>query len=210
MPLPTDIPRPTVKRLSLYLRTLDLAVADGRTTISSSTIARTFDFTDAQVRRDLACLGQAGRPGVGYSPASLATRIRAALSLDRAWNIAIVGTGKIGTALMGYPRFAGGGFKVLAAFDTNQERIGTTIFDVVIHPLSQLHEVILEAGIELAVLAVPADVAQSVAERLVEAGVKGILNFAPVQLQVNVPVQPIDLSRVLEQLAFEVSSTSPS
>ena len=187
-----------------------MAVADGHATISSSAIARTFDFTDAQVRRDLACLGQAGKPGVGYSPGPLAARIRAALSLDRIWNIAIVGTGKIGTALMGYPRFAGGGFQVSAAFDTDKERIGTTIFGVVIHPLSQLKAVILETGVELAVLAVPADAAQSVAEQLVEAGVKGILNFAAVRLHVNVPVQPIDLSRVLEQLAFEVSSASPS
>ena len=187
-----------------------MAVEDGRTTISSSAIARTFDFTDAQVRRDLACLGQAGRPGVGYSPAPLAARIRSALSLDRVWNIAIVGTGKIGTALMGYPRFAGGGFQVSAAFDNDQDRIGTTIFGVVIHPLSQLKAVILETGVELAVLAVPADAAQSVAEQLVDAGVKGILNFAAVQLHVNVPVQPIDLSSVLEQLAFEVSSASPS
>jgi redox-sensing transcriptional repressor len=197
-----------VKRLSLYLRTLDAAAADGQPTISSSAIARVFDFTDAQVRRDLACLGPAGRPGIGYSPAPLAVRIRAALSLDRTWNLAIVGTGKIGTALMGYPQFAGGGFRVTAAFDSDPTRIGTTIFDVVIHPLARLGEVIAQTNVQLAVLAVPADAAQNVAEQLVEAGVKGILNFAPVRLRVNVPVQPIDLSRVLEQLAFEVASAA--
>ena len=208
MPPSADIPRPTVKRLSMYLRTLDVAAGEGRSTISSSAIARAFGFTDAQVRRDLACLGQTGRPGVGYQPATLAARIRKALSLDRTWNLAIVGAGKIGAALMGYPRFAGGGFRVTAAFDADPELIGQEVAGTCIQPLSQLERVVREADVDLAVLAVPGPVAQSVATDLVKAGIRGILNFAPVRLHVDVPVQPIDLSRSLEQLAFEVSSTA--
>ncbi len=206
MPPPTGIPRPTVQRLSLYLRELETAHAEGRHTISSSAIARAFGFTDAQVRRDLGCLGQTGRPGVGYQTAFLATRIRGALSLDRTWNLAIVGTGKIGSALMGYPRFAGGGFNVVAAFDADPALCGKSIAGVEVLPLDQLHEIITAADVQLAVLAVPAEYAQSVAEDLVAAGIQGILNFAPARLNVTIPVEPIDLSRALEQLAFRVSS----
>ncbi len=190
----------------MYLRELDAAAREGRTTISSSTVARAFSITDAQVRRDLACLGQTGRPGVGYQSAELASRIRKALSLDRTWRLAIVGAGKIGTALMGYPRFAGGGFRVVAAFDDNEKLRGPTVAGVAIKPLTDLAEVIRREQVELAVLAVPADVAQDVAVRLVEAGVRGILNFAPATLKVDVPIEVIDLSRSLEQLAFHVSS----
>jgi redox-sensing transcriptional repressor len=190
----------------MYLRELDTAAKEGRTTISSSTIARAFSITDAQVRRDLACLGQTGRPGVGYQAAGLASRIRKALSLDRTWRLAIVGAGKIGTALMGYPRFAGGGFRVVVAFDDNEKLHGTMVAGVEVRPLANLAEVIHREQVELAVLAVPAEVAQDVAVRLVEAGVRGILNFAPAPLKVDVPVEVIDLSRSLEQLAFHVSS----
>ncbi|MDP7071084.1 MAG: redox-sensing transcriptional repressor Rex [Phycisphaerales bacterium] len=206
MPPPAGIPRPTVQRLSLYLRELESAQHDGRHTISSSAIARAFGFTDAQVRRDLGCLGQTGRPGVGYQTAFLASRIRGALSLDRTWNLAIVGTGKIGSALMRYPRFAGGGFKVVAAFDADPALCGQTIAGVDVRPLSQLAEGVAEANVQLAVLAVPAEFAQAVADQLVAAGIQGILNFAPAALRVDVPVEPIDLSRALEQLAFRVSS----
>lgn len=200
------IPRPTVQRLSLYLRQLDLASEGGDRAISSMTLARAFGFTDAQVRRDLACLGQVGRPGVGYCPAELAQRIRETLSLNRTRNIAIVGAGKIGAALMGYPRFARGGFRITAAFDADPSRCGTEISGTKVESLDRLELVIRESGVEIAVLAVPGDAAQEVAERLVEAGIKGILNFAPVPLQVPVPVEPIDLSRSLEQLAFDITS----
>ncbi|MDG2476662.1 MAG: redox-sensing transcriptional repressor Rex [Phycisphaerales bacterium] len=206
VPPPSEIPRPTVQRLSMYLRELDAAAAEGHNTISSSTIARAFSITDAQVRRDLGCLGQTGRPGVGYQAAALARRIRKALSLDRTWRIAIVGAGKIGTALMGYPQFAGGGFQVIAAFDSNPDLYGTTVADVIVRPLDELAAAIHTDQIELAVLAVPASVAQDVATQLVDAGIRGILNFAPAPLQIDVPVETIDLSRSLEQLAFHVSS----
>ena len=206
MPPSSEIPRPTVQRLSMYLRELDAAAAEGRSTISSSAIARAFSITDAQVRRDPACLGQTGRAGVGYPGAGLAARIRQALSLDRTWRIASVGAGKIGTALMGYPHFAGGGFRVVTAFDANPALHGTTIAGVTVRPLDSLEQAVFEEQIELAVLAVPADAAQSVAESLANAGIRGILNFAPAPLRVDVPVEVIDLSRSLEQLAFQVSS----
>ncbi|MCH2139528.1 MAG: redox-sensing transcriptional repressor Rex [Phycisphaerales bacterium] len=201
-----DIPRPTVQRLSLYLRALDQAVAASKSTISSSTIASTFGLTDAQVRRDLACLGQTGRPGVGYQPKSLASKIRAALSIDRTWNLIIIGVGKIGSALMGYPQFAGGGFKIVAALDADPALHGQTVAGLRVRPLDELNELAAAMRIDVAILAVPADAAQDVAESVVEAGIHGILNFAPVRLKVDVPVEPIDLSRSLEQLAFNVAS----
>jgi redox-sensing transcriptional repressor len=203
----SEIPRPTAQRLSMYLRELDASAAEGHATISSSTIARAFRITDAQVRRDLACLGQTGRPGVGYQAAGLARHIRKALSLDRTWRLAIVGAGKIGTALMGYPQFAGGSFQVVAAFDANPDLYGITVAGVIVRPLDELATAIHAEKIELAVLAVPASVAQDVASQLVAAGIRGILNFAPAPLQIDVPVESIDLSRSLEQLAFQVSST---
>ena len=201
-----DIPRPTVQRLSLYLRALDQAVEASQSTISSSTIASTFGLTDAQVRRDLACLGQTGRPGVGYQPKSLASKIRAALSIDRTWNLIIIGVGKIGSALMGYPQFAGGGFKIVAALDADPTLHGKIVAGLKVRPLDELDEVASAMQIDVAILAVPADAAQEVADSVVEAGIHGILNFAPVRLRVDVPVEPIDLSRSLEQLAFNVAS----
>lgn len=195
-----------MQRLSLYLRELDKAAAAGRHTISSSTIAKAFGITDARVRRDLACLGQTGRPGVGYQAAGLAQRIRTALSLDRTWRLAIVGAGKIGAAVMGSPHFAEGGFQVVVAFDTNPALQGTTVAGVPVKSLDQLASVVIAEQVDLAVLAVPADVAQYVATQLVQAGIRGILNFAPAPLRVDVPVEVIDLSRALEQLAFQVST----
>lgn len=181
-------------------------VAKGTTTTSSSSLAQSLGVTDVQVRRDLGCLGQTGKPGVGYHVASLTQRIREALSLNRSWNVIIVGAGRIGRALMAYPSFAGLGFKIVAAVDRDPAVVGSTFASTQIGHFDDLPSLITQHQAELAVLAVPQDVAQDIAERVVEAGIEGILNFTPTTLHVSVPVERIDLSRSLEQLAFEVAA----
>ena len=202
----SDIPRPTVRRLSLYLRELERIAAQGTTTTSSSSMAQSLGVTDVQVRRDLGCLGQTGKPGVGYQVAPLTHRIREALSLNRSWNVIIVGAGRIGRALMAYPSFAGLGFKIVVAVDCDASVVGTTVAGTEVKHLDNLPSLVREHEIDLAVLAVPHDVAQGIAEQIIDAGIDGILNFTPATLHVPVPVERIDLSRSLEQLAFEVAA----
>ena len=201
-----DIPRPTVRRLSLYLRELEAIAAVGTTKTSSLVIAQALGVTDVQVRRDLGCLGQTGKPGVGYMIGPLTHRIREALSLNRSWKAIIVGAGRIGRALMAYPSFAGQGIQIVAAVDCDPSVVGTTVAGTTIDHMDSLASLVSKYSIDLAVLAVPQSVAQVLAELMVKSGIDGILNFTPATLHVPIPVERIDLSRSLEQLAFEVAA----
>ncbi len=201
------IPRPTVKRLSLYLRELESRSAHQQETISSKGLGQALGLTDAQVRKDLAYFGQFGHPGVGYRVAELIRELRKILGTDRKWNAAVVGAGNIGRAVMAYGRFQRKGFEVVAVFDADPDIIGREIAGHRVRPMSDLTEIIAEREIRIGVLAVPAEVAQDVADELIEAGVTGILNFAPVRLDVHdaVAVTSVDFSVALEQLAFQIS-----
>ena len=201
------IPRPTVKRLSLYLRELESHQEHGKPTISSKELGAMLGLTDAQVRKDLAFFGQFGHPGIGYKVSELISQLRKILGTDRQWNAAIVGAGNIGRALMPYARFRNKGFDIVAVFDQDQSVIGTTISGHKVRPMSDLAALVRERNILIGIVAVPASAAQDVANALIEAGVKGILNFAPVRLEVHdaVSVVSADFLLSLEQLAFQVS-----
>jgi redox-sensing transcriptional repressor len=201
------IPRPTVKRLSLYLRELEAKEERGQATISSQQLGDALGLTDAQVRKDLACFGQFGHPGVGYRVIELGTQLRRILGTDRRWSAAIIGAGNIGRALMPYNRFARKGFDLVAIFDCDPQVVGTEVGGHRVRPLEDLPDLVRAREIKIAILAVPADQAQVAADQVVRAGIKGILNFAPVRLEVKdaVAVVSVDLSRSLEQLAFQVS-----
>lgn len=201
------IPRPTVKRLSLYLRELESVAERERVTISSLELGRALGLTDAQVRKDLACFGQFGRPGIGYSVPELVDQLRKILGTDRQWNAAVVGAGNIGRAIMAYQRFRRKGFDVVAVFDSDPKVIGQFISNHHVRPMSDLPKLVRERSIKIGVVAVPAASAQAVAEELIAAGVMGILNFAPIRLDVHdrVSVVSVDFSVALEQLAFQVS-----
>jgi redox-sensing transcriptional repressor len=207
MPDRARIPRPTVKRLSLYLRELEAKAEQDQPTISSRQLGQALDLTDAQVRKDLAYFGQFGHPGIGYRVDDLIKELRKILGTDRRWAAAIIGAGNIGRALMPYSRFERKGFDIVAIFDADPGVVGTQVGGRKVRPLTDLAKLVVERDIKIGILAVPADHAQSATEQLIEAGVVGILNFAPVRLDVGdrVSVVSVDLSRSLEQLAFQVS-----
>src|SRR5262245_46873491 len=169
----------TVRRLSLYLRFLEEFEEQGIDTISSEALASRGGTTSAQVRKDLSFFGSFGKRGLGYSVPELAGRLREILGLGRRWKVIIIGAGKIGSALVQYRGFKQRGFHVLAAFDADSSKIGKSFDGVQVKDISHLEREVGKEKPDIAVLAVPSENAQAVAARLVSAGVKAILNFAP-------------------------------
>lgn len=205
------VPKAVVSRLSLYLRELQHLVRDGHETTSSTQLGALLGFTDAQVRKDLAYFGQFGYPGIGYRCSELINAIKGILGTDRCWPVALVGLGNLGRALLGYKGFLNQGFRIEAAFDTDPAKIGGSIEGVPIYALDDLPQIVFEKKIKLAIIAVPAPAAQDVADRLVAAGIDGIMNFAPVTIspQGGVSMVGVDLAIELEQLTFNVVNHPP-
>jgi redox-sensing transcriptional repressor len=204
------VPKAVVSRLSLYLRELQRLVRDGHDRTSSSQLGRLLGFSDAQVRKDLAYFGHFGHPGIGYRCDDLIRAIRRILGTDRDWPVAMIGTGNLGRALLGYRGFSHQGFRIVAAFDIDPARVGAIIDGVRVFHLDELPAVAAEHKIKLGMIAVPAAAAQSVADRLAAAGIEGVVNFAPVtiSLPANVRQVGVDLAIELEQLSFAVVSRS--
>jgi redox-sensing transcriptional repressor len=198
----------TVRRLSIYLRYLEDAEGRGNQTISSDELARRGGTTSAQVRKDLSFFGSFGKRGLGYAVPELASRLREILGLKREWRVIIVGAGKIGAALAGYRGFQQRGFRVIGAYDTSPEKVGRQLDGVSIHDLSQLERDIARDRPHIAILAVPGDEAQRAVDRLVRAGIRAILNFAPVQLQVpaDVALKTVNMAMELEGLSFALTN----
>ena len=201
-----SIPSPVVWRLSLYLRQLERFALEGAEKTSSHCLAESLHLSDAQVRKDLAYFGQFGRPGVGYGVAELADRLRHILRTDRLWRVILVGAGDLGRALLRHRTFRRKGFELVAAFDASEGLIGSTVGQVTIRPMRELPAVVAEHDAKLAVVAVPPEAAQQVTDALCRAGIKGILNFAPVSLNTppDVTVRQVDLAAELEQLTYYV------
>ncbi len=202
-------PRPSrasVGRLSLYLRHLEGLLRDGTPTVSSSQLGEPLGVTDAQVRKDLAYLGNLGHPGIGYATTDLIAAIRKALGIDREWRVALVGVGNLARALLRYRGFQQRGFRIVALFDTDPTKVGQQIDALTIHSMEAIPTVVAATGAELGVLTVPSESAQLVADALVAAGIRGLLNFAPVILRLpsHVSLVAVDLTVQLEQLAFLV------
>ncbi|MBI4575694.1 MAG: redox-sensing transcriptional repressor Rex [Planctomycetes bacterium] len=201
-----DVPRAAAQRLSLYLRQLQGYQRAGRSTVSSHELAGGLRLTDAQVRRDLAYFGQFGLPGVGYKVDRLIASLRRILGTDRGWSTAIVGVGNLGSALARYRGFEEQGFRVAALFDSDPRRVGQVAGGMAIRPMGELAETVRREAVRLGIITVPAEHAQEVADRLVAAGVRGILNFAPASVAVpaSVALCSVDLALQLEQLSFLV------
>ena len=203
---PVGVPKAVVSRLSLYLRELQHWQREGKETVSSTQLGKLLGFTDAQVRKDLAYFGQFGYPGIGYKCQELIDAIRSILGTDRSWPVALVGCGHLGRALMGYKGFQQQGFDIVAAFDSDPKKIGEPLGEMRIADIKNFLEIADKLSIRLVILSVPATVAQRVAEALVDSGITGILNFAPVTLSLpnHVRVIGVDLAIEFEQLAFAV------
>jgi redox-sensing transcriptional repressor len=202
-----DIPTPAITRLSFYLRQLEAFKAADRHTTSSKQLGEALGYTDAQVRKDLAYFGQFGHPGIGYRVDELIAQLRKILGTDKVWKTILVGAGNLGRALMAYRGFLRKGFNLAAIFDVDYSKHGQAFGELKVEPMENLAKIVAEQRIHLAIMSVPAEAAQGVAEKLVAAGVRGILNFAPVSISVppEVSVQSVDLAVQLEQLAFKMS-----
>jgi redox-sensing transcriptional repressor len=207
---PTKIPEKTVTRLSIYLRCLEELEASGVSSVSSKQLAERFGLNSAQVRKDLAYFGQFGVRGLGYHLAELKHNLERILGLKQDWEVALIGVGNLGSALMAYRGFQERGFRIGLAFDTEPARVGQVIAGVEVQDAARLVSLVRRRKVKIAVLTVPAAAAQSVADLLVEAGVTAILNFAPAQLAVpeGVKVQNVDLSVLLKTLSYHTVRTS--
>ena len=200
------IPDASVARLPLYLRSLHGLAEDGVSTVSSDELARRVGAagSPAKVRKDLSHLGSYGTRGVGYDVRQLIDSISAALGLARRWPVVLVGVGNLGHALAGYGGFASRGFRIAALFDADPARVGELVGTLRVRAMDELDEVVREQGGVIGVIATPAEAAQEVCDRLVAAGVRSILNFAPTALDVpdEVDVRKVDLAVELQILSF--------
>ncbi len=203
-PRPRSIPEATVARLAVYLRVLGGLADSGRSTVSSSELASAAGVNPAGLRKDLSHLGPCGTRGVGYEVATLRDRIARVLGVERSRACVLVGIGNLGAALADYAGFGSRGFAFVGLFDADPARVGQTIGGQTVRPVADLEAVVAATAASLGVIATPADVAQSVCDRLTAAGVRSILNFAPVTLLApgGVDVRQVDLSVELQVLAF--------
>jgi redox-sensing transcriptional repressor len=194
----------TLNRLSFYLRSLRHLQEQGIKRVSSQELAQRYHLSATQIRKDLAQFGEFGIRGVGYEVDELADHLNSLLGLDRQHTMIIVGMGNLGTALAQYLGFNYGAFRVVAGVDADPAKVGSEIAGFKIRPAAELVQVVRETGAEIGVLAVPAEAAQENYEALAEAGVKGVLNFAPVRVKrrPGVLLKNVDLRIFLEELAF--------
>lgn len=198
----------TVRRLSAYLRFLEDFEGRGLSTISSDELARRGGTTSAQVRKDLSFFGSFGKRGLGYSVPELAGRLREILGLGREWKVIIIGAGKIGAALVQYRGFKQRGFHILAAYDSNADKVGKSLEGIPVRDIGQLERDVGREMPDIAVVTVPSESAQGVVDRIVRAGIKAILNFAPTQIQVppDVTVKTVNMAMELEGLSFALAN----
>ncbi len=208
MSSPRKVSDSTVRRLSLYLRILRDARGRGETTISSDRLADEGGLTSAQVRKDLSVFGNFGVRGRGYEVEALESALRDILGLNRTWRTVVVGAGRLGSALSGYTGFAGQGFRILALFDTDPAKVGQRAGEVTVRPMADLEAFTRAEGVSLGILATPAAAAQDAADRMMAAGIRGILNFAPTRLEVpdGVSVRDVNLVIELEGLSYALSA----
>jgi redox-sensing transcriptional repressor len=201
------IPASTIRRLSHYLRSLEDLGREGGETVSSEELANRGQTTAAQVRKDLSHFGSFGKRGLGYRIDELRERLRQILGVDRVWRVALVGAGRIGSALFEYPAFESRGYECVAIVDSDPQKIGARWGELTVQAPDEIERLVAELGVELVILAVPAQAAQDIATRVVRAGVKGILNFAPIRLKVpqTVPVEDVNLVMQLEALSFAIT-----
>jgi len=200
----TPIPDIIVGRLPLYLRALQQLTQQDRQVTSSQELADRLGLSAAQIRKDLSQFGEFGKQGTGYPVAELVAKLREILHVDQVWEIAVVGAGDVGHAVARYPGLANRGFRVSVIFDNDPAKIGGRIGDFVVQDSAQMGTVIRQAGIRVAMVAVPEAHAQKVADQLVQAGILAILNYAPISLNVppHVQVQYIDPGIHLQRMTY--------
>lgn len=200
----SSIPDIVISRLPIYLRALDRLSQEGYEVTSSQELGKRLGISSAQIRKDLSHFGGFGKQGTGYKITYLKDRLRQVLKVERDWEVALVGAGDLGSAVARYRGFAERGFHITCVFDSSPEKIGKRIGGYVIQSLGDMAKIVGERGIKIAMIAVPAEFAQSVADELIAAGVSAILNYAPINLNVpeDVHVQYIDPVLHLQRMTY--------
>lgn len=198
------LPEATIRRLPLYLRALMEAIEAHEVTIASEELASRAGVNAAQVRKDLSYLGSYGTRGVGYDAEMLSQHLNRQLGLNQEYKVALVGLGNLGQALVNYRGFSQRGFHVVAAFDSDPAKVGRQYASATVHAMSELSEVVAREAVTMGLIATPATAAQDVADRLVEAGVTSLLNFAPVVLNLpeHICLRQVDLAVELQVLGY--------
>jgi redox-sensing transcriptional repressor len=199
-----QIPDIIVSRLPVYLRALRHKQAQGQQTTSSQELGELVGISAAQIRKDLSQFGEFGKQGTGYNIVFLVGKLREILKVERVWDVVLIGMGDMGHALARYQGFSDRGFRVVKVFDSDPAKIGGQVGDFVVLDTKEMVKAIQEAGIKVAMVCVPASAAQVVANQLVEAGIKAILNYAPISLNVpaGVRVQYLDPSVGLQRMTY--------
>ncbi|UCH11871.1 MAG: redox-sensing transcriptional repressor Rex [Candidatus Omnitrophota bacterium] len=198
------VPEPVISRLFVYLRELIELTKMNIRTISSGELGVRTNLSDAQVRKDLGYFGQFGVSGSGYDTNELKVALEEILGKDKTWNVAVVGIGHLGGALLAYPGFKERGLNIVAAFDSSKRKIGKKIKGIIIQSIDEMPKTVTNKKISIGIISVPAKVAQEVADKLISSRVKHILNFAPIALNVpeKIKLKNVDLSRELETLSY--------
>lgn len=198
------VPNIVVGRLPLYLRTLQLMSQEGRRVTSSQELGEKLGISAAQIRKDLSQFGEFGKQGTGYNIDFLTDKLRHILHVNKVWDVAIVGIGDVGHALARYQGFTNRGFRIVLLFDNSPAKIGKHVDDFIVQDISSMVTQIQDANVQVAMLSVPVDQAQLVTNLLIEAGVKSILNYAPINITVvsGVRVQYIDPVLHLQRMTY--------
>lgn len=194
----------TTNRLSVYLRCLKTLAASGIKTTSSDDLAKRFHLNSAQIRKDLAYFGEFGVRGVGYYVDSLQDQLTKILGLEKEHRVCIIGSGRMGTALADYYEYSQTNFSVVALFDTDKNKIGQKVGNAKIYNIKKFAEIVEKENIDVAVIAVPGQFAQGILDLVMSAGIKAVMNFAPIPLKANddVKIRTVDLTISLESLSY--------
>ena len=198
------IPDIVVGRLPMYLRSLQRMQQEGRLITSSQELGERLGISAAQIRKDLSLFGEFGKQGTGYNISFLIEQLAIILNVDQEWPVVVVGAGDIGSAVARYKGFANRGFRVVMIFDSNPSKINNQVGPFIVQDATKMEDLIRQTGVKIAMITVPAENAQDVANQLLEAGIKAILNYAPININVpaDIYVQDIDPSLHLQRMTY--------
>ena len=207
-----EIPEVVINRLPVYARALSELASRGETVVSSQALGELLDVTPAQIRKDLSYFGRFGKQGRGYNVHSLLTKLREILGIDRQWRICLVGVGRLGQAIAEYGGFGPQGFEIVAAFDASPDVVGRQVGGVTIHHINELDTFLRTARVDIGIIAVPAVAAQGVVDSLVAAGIRAILNYAPMTAHVprDVAIRHIDPVLAMQSMTFYIKRAEPA